>query len=205
MPSAIASASSRSVVAAPCGCAIESERISASNARRSSARSMLAMLLPRMVKPARSSGSARLIAVWPPNCTTTPRRLLLLDDRADRFLVERLEVQARAAVEIGAHRLRVAVDHHRIDALPAKCHRGVDAAVIELDALTDADRSAAEHHDGVRRRRRCRGSFVLGLVGRVVVGRRRLELGGAGVDAFEDRAHAGALRGAREPSPWQYR
>ena len=120
MSSAIASASSRSVVAAPCGCAIESERINASNARRSSARSMLAMLLPRMVTPARSSGSARLIAVWPPNCTTTPDACSSSMIARDRLLVERLEVQARAAVEVGAHRLRVAVDHHRVDALRAQ-------------------------------------------------------------------------------------
>jgi hypothetical protein len=30
------------------------------------------MLLPRMRTPAWSSGSARLMAVWPPNWTTTP-------------------------------------------------------------------------------------------------------------------------------------
>ena len=47
-------------------------RISASKRRRSSARSMASTVVPRMRTPWRSSGSARLIAVWPPNWTTTP-------------------------------------------------------------------------------------------------------------------------------------
>ena len=47
-------------------------RISASKRRRSSARSMASTVVPRMVTPWRSSGSARLIAVCPPNWTTTP-------------------------------------------------------------------------------------------------------------------------------------
>jgi hypothetical protein len=68
----------------------------------------------------------------------------------------------------------------------------VTAAVVELDALADAVRPAAEDHHLARRRR-------LGLAhlleGAVHVRRERLELGGAGVDALVDRAQAafGAL------------
>ena len=154
MSSAMASASSRSVVAAPCGCAIESDRISDSNARRSSARSMLAMLLPRI----RDTRAVQRLGEVDRGLSTELHddagRLLLVDDRDDGLLVERLEVQARAAVEVGAHRLRVAVDHDRVDTLRAQRHRGVHAAVVELDALADADRAAAEHDDGVGRERR---------------------------------------------------
>ncbi len=164
MSSAIASASSRSVVAAPCGCAIDSDRIRDSNARRSSARSMLAILLPRMVDARAVQWLGEVDRGLTTELHDDPGRLLLVDDRGNRLLVERLEVQARAAVEVRAHRLRVAVDHHRVDALRAQRHGGVHAAVVELDALADADRTAAEHHDSVRRERSGCGPLVLGLV-----------------------------------------
>ena len=72
---------------------------------------------------------------------------------------QRLEVQAVAGVVVGAHRLRVAVDHHRLEPGVAQGERGVHAAVVELDALADAVRAAAEDDDPwpVRRARpRCR-------------------------------------------------
>ena len=149
------------------------------------------MLLPRM----RDAGAVQRLG-------EVDRRLAaeLDHDAADacsssmiastRLLVERLEVQARAAVEVGAHRLRVAVDHDRVDALRAQRHRGVHAAVVELDALADADRAAAEDHHGVRRERRGGRSLVLVLVGRVVVGRGGFELRRARVDALEDLAQS---------------
>ena len=76
---------------------------------------------------------------------------------------------------------------------------GVDAAVVELDPLADAVRPAAEDDDLLLRRRprldvAPRVSRA-DLVGRVEVRRVRLELGGAGVDALEDRADA-VLAGA---------
>ena len=67
------------------------------------------------------------------------------------------------------------------------------AAIIELDALADAVRPAAENDDLLLVRRR---GFVDGaavkrhFVGRIHIGRRRSELGGAGVDALEHRPHA---------------
>jgi len=69
----------------------------------------------------------------------------------------------------------------------AQGKRGVATAVIELNALPDAVRSAAEDDDflpvdWLR--------FVLVLVARVQVGRERLKLGGAGVHTLEHRAHA---------------
>src|SRR4029079_1043630 len=56
--------------------------------------------------------------------------------------------------------------------------RGADAAVVELDSLTDPVRARAEHDD-----RSGRGLLAVGqLVGEVVVGSPGLELARAGVD-----------------------
>src|SRR5690606_9984562 len=87
---------------------------------------------------------------------------------------------------------RVAVDHDRFVPGLAQREAGVDAAVIELDALPDPVRTTAENDDlatvaGV--------GLVLRLaegrrfVGRIHVRRDRLELGGAAVDALEYREH----------------
>jgi len=63
----------------------------------------------------------------------------------------------------------------------------VDAAIVELDALADAVRAAAEHHDlpavgGL--------GLALLVVRRIHVRGLGRELGSAGVDALVDRAHA---------------
>ena len=59
---------------------------------------------------------------------------------------ERFEVQAVGRVVVGRHRLRVAVDHHGLEAGVAQGEAGMDAAVVELDALADAVRPGAEDH-----------------------------------------------------------
>ncbi|EKD36982.1 MAG: hypothetical protein ACD_75C01301G0001 [uncultured bacterium] len=60
----------------------------------------------------------------------------------------------------------------------------MDAAVVELDALTDAVGAAAEDHDflplGLYR-------FIFLFVGRIEVRRIGFELGRAGVDQLVDR------------------
>jgi predicted signal transduction protein with EAL and GGDEF domain len=84
--------------------------------------------------------------------------------------------------------------------LLAQRERGVHAAVVELDALADAVGAAAEDDDLAAVGRR----LALVLVGRVEVGRVGGELGGAGVDALVDRAHAEAWR-ARATSPPRWR
>ena len=105
---------------------------------------------------------------------------------------ERLEVEAVAGVVVGRHGLRVAVDHHRLEAGVAQGEAGVDAAVVELDALADAVGARAEDHDlGPL----AGPDLVLVLVGRVVVRRLGLELGPAGVDRLERGPHAGGQPG----------
>ena len=120
---------------------------------------------------------------------------------------ERLEIQPVGGVVIGRHRLRIAVDHDGFVAGVLQREGGVAAAIVELDALADAVRAAAENDDlvFVRRRRLIGGAAgERRLVGRIHVGGRRGEFGGAGVDALEHRAHAerAAARGdlvGREP------
>ena len=131
----------------------------------------------------------------PPELDDHPAGPLGLDDGEDRLLVERLEVEAGAAVEVGAHRLGIAVDHDRGHTLATQRLRGLDAAVVELDALPDADGPAAEHHHRLPVRGR---SLVLGLHGGVVVGGGRGELGGTGVDALEGGGEAEPLPRLRD-------
>ncbi len=71
------------------------------------------------VTPRSDSGSARLIAVWPPNWTMTggiaSRRPApsCLQHLVDALGIQRLEVEAVGGVEVGRDRLRVRVDHDR--------------------------------------------------------------------------------------------
>ena len=56
----------------PTGCGTPIASSASANRRRSSARSIASTDEPRIATPWADSGSARLIAVWPPNCTTAP-------------------------------------------------------------------------------------------------------------------------------------
>ena len=102
--------------------------------------------------PASARGSARLMAVWPPNWTRRPSgcsRSMTFEHVLQR---QRLEVEPVGRVEVGADRLGVVVDDDGLVArLPQRPHR-MDRAVVELDALPDADRPGA-HHQHLRRAR----------------------------------------------------
>ena len=141
--------------------------------------------VPRIFTPARSErhrqAQRRLTAELHDHAVG----LLDVDDGHHVFERERLEVQAIGGVVVGRDRLGIAVDHDGLEPELAQRERRVHAAVVELDALADAVRTAAEDHDllvvgGTR--------FRLVAPGRVHVRRERLELGGAAVDAREDRA-----------------
>ena len=81
----------------------------------------------------------------------------------------------------------------------------MDAAIVELDALADPVRPAAQDDDLAPVGRPASHSALLaddaGLVAGVDVGRARLELGGAGVDALEHRPDAQRRAGAGAPRP----
>ena len=106
---------------------------------------------------------------------------------------ERLEIEAIRGVVVGRHRLRIAVDHDGLVADVVQRERRVAAAVVELDALADAVRPAAEDDHLLLvggRGLAGRGAGERRLVGRIHVGGGRGELGRAGVDALEHRPHA---------------
>ncbi len=100
---------------------------------------------------------------------------------------QRLEIQAIRGVVIGRHGLRIAVDHDGFVTILAQRHRRVDAAVVELDALADAVRPAAQHDDLVAL---CGLRLALLVVAGVEVGGGGREFGGAGIDALVHRADA---------------
>ncbi len=106
-------------------------------------------------------------------------RLFLFVDVEHVFERQRLEVEFVARVVVGRDRLRVRVDHDGFDPEFAQGEGGVDAAVVELDALADAVRPAAEDHDLAFR---VGATLVLVAVGGVVVRRVGFEFRRAGVD-----------------------
>ncbi len=145
--------------------------------------------------PSTSSGGsepASLSGVCPPSDTMTPTTFppggqLGVEHVGHVLVGQRLEVQAVRGVVVGRDRLGVAVDHDRLVAGVAQRHGRVHAAVVELDPLPDPVGPRAEDDDPGAFGR---ADLVLLLVGRVVVRRERLELGGAGVDRLERRPDA---------------
>ncbi len=111
----------------------------------------------------------------------------MLVHRQHIFESERFEVQPVAGVVIGRDRLRIAVDHDGFVIVIAERKRRMAAAVIELDALANAVRPAAQNNDFASRRRR---GFIFLFVGGVEVRRIAIELGRAGVHFLEYRRDA---------------
>ena len=100
---------------------------------------------------------------------------------------QRLEVEPVGGVVVGGDGLGVAVDHDRLVARVRQRHRRVHAGVVELDALADPVRTAAQDQ---HRRPGPRLHLGLVVVGAVVVRRPGGELGRAGVDRLVDRPDA---------------
>ena len=117
-------------------------------------------------------------------------RLFLVADVEDVLEGQRLEEQLVGGVVVGRDGLGVRVHHDGLVAEFLQCEGGVDAAVVELDALADPVRTAAEDDDllsvGL-------AGLVLVAVGRVEVRRVGLELRGAGVDQAVGRDQPGGL------------
>ena len=112
-------------------------------------------------------------------------RLLGLDDAGHVLRGQRLEVQTVSGVEVSGDGLRVVVDDDGLAAELLQCPDRVNRAVVELDALTDADRAGAENEDLLLAGR---GSdLALLVIGGVVVRGLRLELSSAGIYHLVDR------------------
>ena len=70
--------------------------------------------------------------------------LLVVQDLAQRLLVQGLEVEAVGGVEVGRYRLRVGVGDQRFVARLLQRPHCVHCRVVELDALADTDRPGAD-------------------------------------------------------------
>ena len=78
-----------------------------------------------------------------------PHGPLHLDHVEHVFEAERFEVEPVAGVVVGGNGFRVAVHHHRGEALGLQGEGGVAAAVVKFDALADAiGATAQDHHLG---------------------------------------------------------
>src|ERR1035437_769133 len=111
MRSASASASSIDRAMPPSGCGIPTASTRLAKRMRSSAWSIVSRLAPSNGIPA------------------VPIGLFSFHDRADALGIERLEVQARAGVEVRGYRLRVRVDHDRLPALFPQLRGGLGRAI----------------------------------------------------------------------------
>ena len=161
------------------------------NAPRSSARWMASGLVPddgHACRLQRARQAQRgLPAELDDHARHRPAGLLGMHHLEHVLQGQRLEVQPAGGVVVGGDGLRVAVDHDRLVAGLGQRERGVHAGVVELDALPDPVRPAAQddHLGPVPAR-----DLGLVVVGRVQVGGPRGELGRAGVHRVEDRPHA---------------
>ena len=107
---------------------------------------------------------------------------------------QRFEEQQITRIVVGTDRLRIRVDHDRLDAQFAQRKTGVAAAVVELDPLPDPIRPAAEDHHPLLVRILGR-RFIFVFVSRVVIGRVGFELGRTGIDRLERRLeYLGSMR-----------
>ena len=106
-------------------------------------------------------------------------RFFLIVNVEDVFKSERLKIKFVARVVIGGNRFWIRIHHNRFESELAQSEGGVNAAIIEFNALADAVRAAAEDHDfplvAV-------APFVLIAIGGVVVGRVSFEFRRAGID-----------------------
>ena len=85
--------------------------------------------------------------IGPDPITTTFFGSLPVDDRERVLERQRLEVELVRRVVVGADGFRVAVDHDGLEPVFLESQGRVHAAVVELDALPDPIRAAAEDDD----------------------------------------------------------
>ena len=106
-------------------------------------------------------------------------RALALVDVQDILERKWLEVQLVAGVVVGRNGFGIRIDHDGLPAELSEREGRVDAAVVKLDALSDPVRSAAKDHHLLFA---AGAGLVFVAVCRIIVGRIRFELRGAGVD-----------------------
>ena len=137
--------------------------------------------MPKILTPARSQGKRQLQRRLSAELDDDSHGLFARDDIEHIFFGQRLEVQSVGRVIVGADRFGIAIDHDRFDAFFAQGKRGMDAAIVEFDALPDAVGSSAQDHHfppigGTR--------FARPFIGGIQIWRFRLELGRARIHPF---------------------
>ena len=161
------------------------------NAPRSSARWMASGLVPTTGHAGRLQGARQAQRGLPTELDdhASERAAGLLGVHHFEHVLQRqgLEVQPPGRVVVGRDGLGVAVDHDRLVTGVGQRERRVHAGVVELDALADPVRPAAQddHLGPVPGR-----DLGLVVVGGVQVGGAGGEFGRAGVHRVEHRPHA---------------
>ena len=75
--------------------------------------------------------------------------ILGLDDAHHVLVGERLKVESVGGVKVGRNGFGVVVDDHHVVACLLERPYAVNGGVVELDTLTDTDRTGAENDDGL--------------------------------------------------------
>ena len=114
------------------------------------------------------------------------RRLFAFEYRHRVVDGQRLEVERVGYVVVGADRLGVDVHHYRADAAAAQRLYGLDAAVVEFDALRDTYRAGAEDYDAA----------LVRAVRVVASARRAVVVAGAGGELARAAVDLAVARGA---------
>jgi hypothetical protein len=169
----------------------------AANNLRSSAISMLWGEVPMMLTPffCRPGEVERRLAA---ELRDGAPAFLAFVNMQDVFQRERLKKQFVAGVVIRGDGLGIGIDHDGLETVLLQREGGVDAAVIEFNALADAVGAAAEDHDffGLV----VFDFVVAAVVGGIIIRRVGLKLGGAGVHEAVAGDDASFLRRARTAS-----
>ena len=122
--------------------------------------------------------------------------LLHPEDIAHILGAQRLKVQAVGGVIVGGDSLRVVVDDDHVIAQFPQGPHAVDAAVVKLDALADADGAGAQHHHHRPPAAGKGGGFAGFIEGGVEIRGLGVKLGSAGIHHFIAHVQAGQLRHA---------
>ena len=121
----------------------------ASNSSRSSAASICLELRAQDGNAGRlHSALASLMAVCPPNCTTTPTGCSTSRTLSTSSVVSGSKYKPVGGIKVGGYRFGIVVDDDGI--IPRLFQRpdAVYRAIVKLHALADADGAAAQHHHG---------------------------------------------------------
>ena len=109
-------------------------------------------------------------------------RLFRVDDTGDILRCQRLEIQAVCRIKVRGYGFRVVVDDDGLTAQLLQCPYGMNRAVVELNALTDTDRTGAKYHNLLLAG--CRLDLGFLIKGGVIIGRFCLKFCRTGINGL---------------------